>query len=65
MSPIIDLTDCFHKVSTSQELKETVTKINSGFKLKSPYEYHKLVKDFWFLDSGLEQWKNLFLESQK
>jgi surface carbohydrate biosynthesis protein (TIGR04326 family) len=59
ISPVVGFEDFYHKVTTPEELSNTVSRIFSGHVLKSTDEYRKFVKSYWDLDPSLNKWAEL------
>jgi len=59
ISPVVGFEDYYHKVTTPEELCNTVSKIFSRHVLKSTDEYRKFVKSYWDLDPSLNKWAEL------
>ncbi len=59
ISPVVGFEDFYHKVTTPEELSNTVNKIFSGYVLKSTNEYRKFVRAYWNLDPSLNKWVEL------
>jgi len=56
INPLVGFEDYYHKVTSPENLINTVQKIFSGYTLKSLNDYRNFVKNYWELNPSLEKW---------
>ena len=64
MNPLADFKEFYHKVTSPEELKDTMCKIANGFTLHSIDEYREFVKKCWCIDRTLPRWTNLLKSNE-